>query len=88
MESNGLPGKIHVSQATANELMHQGKSHWVSMRPDKVVAKGKGELQTYWVSVREKTVKNTTTRTASFSSGMTLPLDDTQPEGHSSPMSP
>jgi class 3 adenylate cyclase len=54
MESNGTAGKIHVSEATAEELIHQGKSHWLTPRHDKVMAKGKGELQTYWVSVRDK----------------------------------
>jgi hypothetical protein len=29
-----------------------GKSSWVTHRPDKVVAKGKGELQTYWATPR------------------------------------
>jgi class 3 adenylate cyclase len=72
MESNGVAGKIHVSQATADELMHQGKSHWVTPRPDKVLAKGKGELQTYWVSLRDR-LKSTATA-STYSSGM-LPED-------------
>jgi Adenylate and Guanylate cyclase catalytic domain len=88
MESNGLPGKIHVSEATANELMHHGKPHWVTMRAEKVIAKGKGELQTYWVSVREKTIKNSTTTANISSSGMIFSPDDTRPEGQMPPMSP
>jgi class 3 adenylate cyclase len=60
MESNGTAGKIHVSQATAEELIHQGKSPWVKPRQDKVMAKGKGELQTYWVSVRDNKAAKTT----------------------------
>jgi class 3 adenylate cyclase len=50
MESNGERGRIHASQATAHELIAKGKSSWVSTRPDKITAKGKGEMQTYWVN--------------------------------------
>jgi class 3 adenylate cyclase len=49
MESNGLPGKIHMSQETAKLLIAAGKEHWVAPREETVVAKGKGELQTYWL---------------------------------------
>ena len=49
MESNGVPGKIHVSQATADALHAQGKGNWCVARPDKITAKGKGEMQTYFV---------------------------------------
>ena len=51
MESNGLPGKIHVSEATKHELVSKGRGDWIKPRTDKVVAKGKGEMQTYWVDV-------------------------------------
>lgn len=50
MESNGMPSRIHVSKDTAEELMAKGKSSWLTAREDKVFAKGKGELQTYWVT--------------------------------------
>lgn len=49
MESNGVPGRIHVSQAVATELQEQGYSRWLLPRADKVIAKGKGEMQTYWI---------------------------------------
>ena len=52
MESNGQREKIHVSQQTADLLIEAGKHHWVTPREDKIVAKGKGELQTYWVSTK------------------------------------
>lgn len=51
MESNGVRGRIHVSQSTADALIAKGKGHWLSQRVDKVIAKGKGEMQTYWVNV-------------------------------------
>ena len=49
MESNGRGGHIHASQETAYELIRKGKVDWIVPREDKIVAKGKGELQTYWV---------------------------------------
>jgi hypothetical protein len=52
MENSGLVGKIQVSQATADLLTAAGKQHWLTPREDKIVAPGKGELQTYWVSTR------------------------------------
>ena len=55
MESNGVPGKIHVSQTTADELTAAGKGSWLTARPDKIVAKGKGEMDTYFVTVPEHT---------------------------------
>ena len=49
MESNGKPGRVHLSEETASLLTGSGKAHWLEMREDKIVAKGKGELQTYWL---------------------------------------
>lgn len=45
MESNGVMGKIHCSESTAGLLPER----WLTPREDKIVAKGKGEMQTYWV---------------------------------------
>jgi len=49
MESNGVRNRIHVSQATANLLKAAGKEHWITARDDIIEAKGKGQMQTYWV---------------------------------------
>jgi hypothetical protein len=49
MESTGLPNKIQVSQKTADLIIEQGKGHWLKARQDLVHAKGKGDLQTYWL---------------------------------------
>lgn len=54
MESNGMPNRIHVSEETAEELSAKGKACWLTPREDKIVAKGKGEMQTYWVSLRQE----------------------------------
>ena len=49
MESNGKPGRIHLSSETAELLRASGKESWLVKRQDKVHAKGKGELQTWWL---------------------------------------
>jgi len=49
MESTGLRGKIQVSQETADLLTAAGKWTWISPRSETVHAKGKGEMQTYWL---------------------------------------
>jgi 3'5'-cyclic nucleotide phosphodiesterase len=49
MESTGKAGQIQISAITAERLIAAGKSHWINQRDDKVTAKGKGELQTYWL---------------------------------------
>jgi class 3 adenylate cyclase len=41
MESNGVMGKIHCSPSTAALL----PDRWITPRADKIVAKGKGEMQ-------------------------------------------
>jgi Adenylate and Guanylate cyclase catalytic domain len=51
MESTGLRNRIQVSQETADYLVAAGKAHWITPRAEMVVAKGKGELKTYWVSI-------------------------------------
>lgn len=52
METTGIPGRIHVSEETADLLTAAGKHHWVSPRKDLVNVKGKGSnLQTFWVSL-------------------------------------
>jgi hypothetical protein len=35
-----------------DELGANGKAHWVTSREDKIVAKGKGEMQTYLINIR------------------------------------
>ena len=66
METNGVPGRIHVSEATANELKAKGKESWVTAREDQIVAKGKGVLTTFFAIPRASSF---TTGTHSVSSG-------------------
>jgi hypothetical protein len=49
MESTGRPGWIHASEQTAAELQAQGQHHWLHAREDQVLAKGLGDLSTYWI---------------------------------------
>jgi ribosomal 30S subunit maturation factor RimM len=57
MESHGIKGRIHVSQSTADEIVNAGKAAWIVPRQDKISAKGKGELQTYFMNERFMNVK-------------------------------
>jgi hypothetical protein len=45
-----MSGRIHISQETADRLIAAGKSSWIIPRESKIIAKGKGELQTYWLN--------------------------------------
>ena len=51
MESTGEKGRIQISEETAKLLSAAGKGNWYEPRETKVMAKGKGELQTYWLKV-------------------------------------
>ncbi len=50
IESTSAKNKIQLSQDTAELIIEAGKKPWVEERLDRVVAKGKGELKTYWLS--------------------------------------
>ncbi|KAG7363095.1 family 3 adenylate cyclase [Nitzschia inconspicua] len=52
MESTGEPNKIQISASTADLLKEAGKTYWVRPREDLVHAKGKGNIQTFWVLSR------------------------------------
>ena len=54
-ETNGVPGRIHVSETTANLLLQAGKSSWLTKRQVPIEAKGKGTLQTWWCEVQTGT---------------------------------
>jgi 3'5'-cyclic nucleotide phosphodiesterase len=48
--SSGSAGKIHISEATARLLIKNGKGNWVTKRADMINVKGKGSIQTFWLS--------------------------------------
>ena len=71
IESTGSVGKIHVSEATADILQKKGYGHWLSRREDQVEAKGKGQLETYWAIIPEKsTYSHADTKTSQSSSSV------------------
>jgi class 3 adenylate cyclase len=59
MESNGLPSRTQVSQATADAIRAAGKGYWLIPRSDLINAKGKGLLQTYWCDPKRRRPKLT-----------------------------
>lgn len=59
MESTGLPRRIQISKETADILQASGKGRWIIQRQDTVVAKGKGELQTFWLAYHHETNSET-----------------------------
>mmetsp|Transcript_2520 Transcript_2520/g.6012 ORF Transcript_2520/g.6012 Transcript_2520/m.6012 type:complete len:156 (+) Transcript_2520:1995-2462(+) len=69
METNGIKGRIHVSQATADALIASGKSSWLTAREGKITAKGKGAMQTYFADLKNGTIKSGTTTTSDTSFG-------------------
>lgn len=52
MESTGLRNRIQCSQDTADLLIASGRANWVHPREELVHAKGKGQVQTYWINPR------------------------------------
>jgi class 3 adenylate cyclase len=50
MESNGVKGRIHCSQATADKLILAGFQRWLTSREGGIEAKGLGLLATYFVA--------------------------------------
>lgn len=71
MESTGKPGRIQISQETADQLAIKGKRSWLVPREEAVVAKGKGELSTFWLRIRADGSATTSVfeGTASLTSG-------------------
>lgn len=49
MESTGIKRKIQVSQETAELIISANHPNWVKQREGHIVAKGKGQMQTYWL---------------------------------------
>ena len=49
LETNGQAGRILVSKEFADLLQNAGKSAWVEERKDKITARGKGAMATYWL---------------------------------------
>jgi len=78
MESNGVRNRIHISLETANILKAGGKNHWVTPRKDKIMAKGKGELETFFLDMKKQSSGSQTSKksgTSATSSDGSIHLD-------------
>jgi hypothetical protein len=80
MESTGLPNKIQISKDTATFVQEAGKSNWLIARKELVDAKGKGIMQTYWLSVVEEKDKRRSSQVSRNS--MSSLLGDDNLDGH------
>ena len=49
IETTSIPGKIHLSDFTAELLKKSGRGKWLTPRADKVSLAGKGDMQTYYL---------------------------------------
>ena len=52
MESNSMKGRIQISEQTADLIIAAKMEHWLLKREDKIEAKGKGMLQTFWLMIK------------------------------------
>lgn len=69
MESNSLPGRIHVSAETAELLRAANKGTWVTPREGGIEAKGKGRLETFWAVPKRS---RSSISSSVFSSGVSI----------------
>jgi len=74
IESSGLRNKIHLSHETAELLFAAGKSNWMARRTDTIVAKGKGEMQTYWLLTDEELAEGGALDSATNKASAPLPI--------------
>jgi hypothetical protein len=57
MESTGVKSRIQISGTTAVELKRWDRASWVKPRAETVSAKGKGEMQTYWLLTKLESIE-------------------------------
>eukprot|EP00980_Cylindrotheca_fusiformis_P003257 scaffold735_cov116-Cylindrotheca_fusiformis.AAC.27 len=82
MESTSARNRIQVSQSTANLLLASGLSGWVAPRKSKTFVKGKGEMQTYWLKIKEsKKSKTSKSKSDICTLSETAELSEGDPSG-------
>jgi class 3 adenylate cyclase len=64
IESTGERQRVHISKQTADLLIGVGKKHWVKPRDEKIVAKGLGELETFWLVLGKERSEGTSLATS------------------------
>ena len=73
MESTSKSGCIQLSPDCARLLIAMNKERWIEKREDTIVAKGKGEMQTYWLRIPSL---STGTKSSSSEPGKTVSTSD------------
>eukprot|EP00980_Cylindrotheca_fusiformis_P011308 scaffold2604_cov90-Cylindrotheca_fusiformis.AAC.2 len=68
MENTSARNRIQVSQVTADLLSASGLSAWIAPRKNKILVKGKGQMQTYWLKTKLKSGMQNVTATLSENS--------------------
>ena len=68
METTGSNNHIQISRETAELLKAQGKGHWFVPRKDKVQAKGKGFIDTFWLELKKQSSHSETSGKSGTSS--------------------
>ena len=53
-----MKGRVHLSRDCADQLIAHGKRDWLQKREDKVVAKGKGEMETFFLNMAATDAKS------------------------------
>ena len=79
MESTGIKKKIQISQETAELICAAGKQSWVKPREGVVNAKGKGELQTFWLLPKGEVARSMYTASVSGTSDHDAKSEGTAP---------
>lgn len=69
---------IHLSAETAALLIDAGKSSWVQPRDTLVTAKGKGEMQTYWLNIKKREVNHDPEQPRSSNAQLIDDMSDTK----------
>jgi hypothetical protein len=83
IEETGEGGRIHLSKDTAELVMKAGKTHWLQKRANTVSAKGKGEMEAYWLLSKNDdggsvvSGRHATPDIGIFSASMYLPVSRT-----------
>ena len=80
LQSTGESNRIHISKETADLIAEAGRKRWVRKREEKVQTEEKGELETYWLTHKVKTIGGfeASTHYESSSFGMRSELDSNE----------
>lgn len=71
-ESSGKPGRIHISKQTAQLIKEAGLKEWIRPRKHKVYAKGKGQLESFWVNTDDDDDETVASNAASLGTSQWL----------------